>query len=187
MDKIVLVLTLVCGFLLGVVAAPWIRPQTTEPAKSDAPAPVVPAAAALPEVPASLPPPPSREAEEPEMALKGVFLVPEEAKSVALISTGEGQAQPYRLEQKLPNGYVLQSIQKNSVEVSKDGNNVTLPLIRASRDSSADSETPGLLPAVEDSAIAPEPQAEPAGATRAEEKPASAPVTPAAEGQVVDG
>lgn len=158
MNKSILALTLLCGFLLGVVAGPWLWPepllkQQAEPEPAAQQAVVAPPPAPEPVAAAEIP-------AEPEMQLKGVFVIGDGTRSVALIQTGEGQPQPYRVDQKLPNEYVVKTIARNVVEVEKNGTTISLPLVRSSSSSAPEATeveivTPAAAdtPAVESSAV----------------------------------
>jgi type II secretory pathway component PulC len=133
MSKPILFLTLLCGFLLGVIAGPWLWPRDllrssppTEPEPSLAPV----AAVAEPE-PTPPPPPEPPPAAEPELVLKGVFVGADAGRSRALIAEGDDSPRPYKVNDKLPNGYVLRAVNHKDVEIEKNGESLTLPLARS--------------------------------------------------------
>ena len=135
MNKPILALTLLCGFLLGVVTGPWLWPRPLLKGQAESETPAQQTVVAPPPAPIPEPVVANETPAEPEMQLKGVFLVSDGERSVALIQTGEGQPQPYRVDQKLPNDYVVKTIAKNVVEVEKNGATVSLPLVRSSSSS----------------------------------------------------
>lgn len=129
MNKAVLVLTLLCGFLLGVVAGPWLRPRDLPQVPHAEPTAAPPLALAVPETPPPPPPEPPPPA-EPELALKGVFVGADAGRSRALIAHGEDAPRLYKVDDKLPDGAVLKTVTGKDIEVEKNGEMRTLALER---------------------------------------------------------
>ena len=130
MNKAVTILALAFGFLLGVIAGPWLWPPellnafTGDP--TTAPQEVQAVSAAPPPSPPPPPaPPPPRES---ELELKGVFVGGDASR--ALIAYGEQAPRPYKLDDKLPDGSVLKAINSKDVEVEKNGETRTLLIER---------------------------------------------------------
>jgi type II secretory pathway component PulC len=171
MNKAILVLTLLCGFLLGVVAGPWIWPRqmAATPAASPPPQAVV--------VPQPLPPPPPPEPippPEPELTLKGVLVGADASRSRALIAQGEDSPRLYKVDEKLPNGYVLKAVNNKDVEIEKNGDTMSLPLVRTAS-IGTDVEPPQADSAESPPVDTPVAEPTPAEAPTATESPAAKP------------
>ncbi|MGH8454848.1 MAG: type II secretion system protein N [Nevskiales bacterium] len=129
MNKAFAVLAVLCSFLLGVVAGPWLAPLNPRNI-TELPAPAEQTPVAQPTVP-PLPTAGTQPANEPELALKGVFVSADSGRSRALIALGDDPPVRYRVEQKLPIGFVLKSVGPKSVEIAKDGDTRTLLIQRS--------------------------------------------------------
>lgn len=151
MNQLVIFLSLLCGFLMGVIAGPWLWPREMRAQ------PIVESLAPAPEALAhqALPPPPPPPAPEPQvddqLHLKGVLVGMGEGRSRALIALGTALPKSYKMDDKLPDGSVLKDISGKSVDVEKNGETRTLALERGTAS-----------PTEEDTTIA---EIEPAAAT----------------------
>lgn len=137
MNKAIPTLTLICGFLLGVIAGPWLWPRDLL-IQSPAPPESSPQTAIQPEVLPVLPAPEAPAAaeatapaqEESELVLKGVLVGEDAARSRALIAQGMAEPRLYKVDDKLPDGSVLKAVENKQVEVEKDGETLKLTLDR---------------------------------------------------------
>jgi type II secretory pathway component PulC len=126
MSKAIPALALLCGFLLGVIAGPWLwPPDLLAPLVETAPVP--PPVAVLPRPPPPPPPPPPP---EPELVLKGIFVASDPGRARALIARGDESPRLYKPDEKLPDGSVLRVVNSKDVEIEKNGAMRTLPLDR---------------------------------------------------------
>jgi hypothetical protein len=81
-----------------------------------------------------------------------VFVGADASRSRALIAQGEDNPRLYKVDEKLPNGYVLKAVSNKEVEIEKNGDTMSLPLVRAaSTGTEAEtSQTDGAEPPVVD-------------------------------------
>jgi type II secretory pathway component PulC len=178
MNKAIPALTLLCGFLLGVIAGPWLWPRGFQQAPvEEPPAPVTVVAAPAPPPPPPLPPPPP----EPELVLKGVFVGADASRSRALIASDEASPRLYKPDDKLPDGSVLKAVSGKDVEIEKNGETRTLTLERG-KSGTGTGETAGSAAETEGAVEQPSLPATPADAaeTPIEHGAAAAPAEAAA-------
>jgi hypothetical protein len=165
MNKTIPALTLICGFLLGVIAGPWLWPRDLLTQAPLVPTPS-PQAVILPE---ALPASPATEAtapilatapaqEEPDLILKGVLVGEDAARSRALIAHGIAEPRLYKVDDKLPDGSVLKTVDNKRVEIEKNGNTTHLTLDRGKPSTRDGADTPAAdsadAPAVPEPAVA---------------------------------
>jgi type II secretory pathway component PulC len=166
-----------------VIAGPWLWPRdllTQAPqAPTSSPQAII-QPEALPASPATEPTAPilatAPAQEEPDLILKGVLVGEDATRSRALIAHGEANARLYKMDDKLPDGSVLKTVSRNSIEIEKDGAVSTLVLVRAQGNEGSESpaEEPAPVPAISAET------GQPGGSnTEQPETPPTAPLPPA--------
>ncbi len=134
MNKAIPALTLLCGFLMGVIAGPWLWPRdlrapVTVPDTAPESNTQVQPQLSLPE-PISAAPAPEAAQEQPEWILKGVLVGEDASRSRALIARGVDEPRLYKVDDKLPDGSVVKAVDYKHVELEKDGETLNLTLDR---------------------------------------------------------